>query len=72
MVVPGDNAEGFLDGSVDDYQTSSVDRADCRVCRFTRSLVVDEETAQAIEMSVAVTSSFREREAAAPRRALLK
>ncbi|CAI5953853.1 unnamed protein product [Closterium sp. NIES-64] len=35
MVVPGDNAEGFIDGSMDDYEVTDLLKADCKMCRFT-------------------------------------
>ncbi|GJP67913.1 hypothetical protein CLOP_g24671 [Closterium sp. NIES-67] len=35
--VPGDNAEGFIDGTVEDYLVSGLLKSDCRFCRFSRS-----------------------------------
>ena len=76
MVVPGDNAEGFLYGSVDDYQTSSIDRADCRVCRFTRAESPQESSdsqgtvADGVSVAAAVISSLTT--ATGPRKALMR
>ncbi|CAI5507815.1 unnamed protein product [Closterium sp. Naga37s-1] len=50
-VVPGDNAEGFIDGTVKDYQVSVLSKADCRFCRFARAQLVDEEMARALELT---------------------
>ncbi|CAI5536818.1 unnamed protein product [Closterium sp. Naga37s-1] len=50
-VVPGDNAEGFIDGTVKDYQVSALSKADCRFCRFARAQLVDEEMARALELT---------------------
>lgn len=58
MMVPGDNAEGFIDGSVDDYKVSELVRSDCTYCRFTRAETVDDETSRAIEMAAGVSSSY--------------
>ena len=33
-VIPGDNAEGFLDGKVKDYLSSSLLASDCKVSEF--------------------------------------
>lgn len=49
-VVPGDNAEGFIDGRVEDYLVSQVTRADCRYCRFARAAAVDAELSRALEI----------------------
>ncbi|CAI5535206.1 unnamed protein product [Closterium sp. Naga37s-1] len=48
--VPGDNAEGFIDGSVEDYLVSDLLKADCRFCRFSRSPEVDSELAHALSL----------------------
>ncbi|GJP52559.1 hypothetical protein CLOM_g11661 [Closterium sp. NIES-68] len=50
-VVPGDDAQGFIDGVVKDYQVSALTRADCRFCRFARAALVDEEMARALELT---------------------
>ncbi|CAI5469747.1 unnamed protein product [Closterium sp. Yama58-4] len=50
MVVPGDNAEGFIDGSMDDYEVTDLLKADCKMCRFTRAHAVDEEMSIAMNM----------------------
>lgn len=50
MMVPGDNAEGFVDGSVDDYQVSDLLKADCKLCQFARAEEVDPETRVALTM----------------------
>ncbi|CAI7765510.1 unnamed protein product [Closterium sp. NIES-53] len=50
MVVPGDNAEGFIDGSMDDYEVTDLVKADCKMCRFTRAHAVDEEMSIAMNM----------------------
>lgn len=55
-VVPGENGEGFLDGSAEDYETSSIFSADCTFSRFARAEKVDFETAQAIELNSKKTS----------------
>jgi hypothetical protein len=57
MVVPGDNGEGFLDGSEADYRSSGMLMADCKVARFARGQKLDRETSRAIEMSSVVTRS---------------
>ncbi|GJP66401.1 hypothetical protein CLOP_g23328 [Closterium sp. NIES-67] len=57
-VVPGDNAEGFIDGTVEDYQVSSLLHTDCDLCRFIRARSLDDETARAVELSTTVASSF--------------
>lgn len=60
-VVPGDNAEGFLDGTVEDYRSSGLLRADCKFARFTRASFRDTETSKAIELtSSGVMSITRE------------
>lgn len=51
-LVEEDSAEGFLDGGVDDYVTSSILRADCRVSRFARASGRDSETAKARELAI--------------------
>ena len=56
-VVPGDNAEGFLDGTVEEYRSSAILLADCQVSRFSRSQQLDEETSLAIEMSTRKTQA---------------
>ncbi|GJP57030.1 hypothetical protein CLOM_g16069 [Closterium sp. NIES-68] len=50
MVVPGDNAEGFIDGRMDDYEVADLLKADCKLCRFTRAQAVDEEMSIAMNM----------------------
>eukprot|EP00897_Mesotaenium_endlicherianum_P007246 jgi/Mesen1/654/ME000109S10880 len=50
-MVPGDNAEGFLDGEASDYEASGVLRSDCKASRFARAGELDQETAMAIELS---------------------
>eukprot|EP00897_Mesotaenium_endlicherianum_P001504 jgi/Mesen1/1381/ME000013S00871 len=50
-VVPGDNAEGFLDADVAAYRSSSLLSADCAVTRFVRGTSLDSESAKAIELS---------------------
>lgn len=57
-VVPGDNAEGFIDGIVTDYEVSSLLHTDCQYCRFVRAETIDDETARALELTTTVTSSF--------------
>lgn len=66
-MVPGDNAEGFIGGVVEDYQVSAILRSDCKLCRFARATAVDEETARALALSGSATSSF----SVTPRKALL-
>lgn len=58
MVVPGDNADGFIDGVPEDYEVKDLERADCNLCRFARGTMVDEETTRAMAMSSVVTSSM--------------
>jgi hypothetical protein len=36
-VIKGENAEGFLDGSSEDYVTSDLLKSDCAVARFAHS-----------------------------------
>ncbi|CAI5469753.1 unnamed protein product [Closterium sp. Yama58-4] len=50
MVVPGDNAEGFIDGSMDDYEVTDLLKADCKMCRFMRAHAVDDEMSIAMNM----------------------
>ena len=50
-MVPGDNAESFLDGQVADYRASSILKADCRIARFVRAVRQDLETAKAVELA---------------------
>ncbi|GJP32902.1 hypothetical protein CLOM_g17487 [Closterium sp. NIES-68] len=57
-VVPGDNAEGFIDGTVDDYKCSDLTHSDCTFCRFVRAEGLDDETALAVEMATGVSSSY--------------
>ena len=57
-VVPGTNAEGFLDGDVDSYLSSSLMRPDCAESRFARANEVDSDTAKAREMSIIITKTF--------------
>lgn len=52
-VVPGDNAEGFIDGTVEDYLVKDLLKADCNFCRFARGSDVDEETARAMALATA-------------------
>ena len=56
-MVEGENAEGFLDGKVEDYASSSILRSDCSVSRFTRATERDVETAKAREMAMGLTMS---------------
>lgn len=49
-VVPGENGEGYLDGTVKDYLSSSILSFDCAVNRFTKMEVLDSEAALAMEM----------------------
>ncbi|GJP29480.1 hypothetical protein CLOM_g16748 [Closterium sp. NIES-68] len=72
QVVPGDNAEGFIDGSVDDYRCSDLTRSDCALCRFVRSEQLDDETASAIEMAAGVSSSYSDNDRSYPRRTLVR
>ncbi|GJP67914.1 hypothetical protein CLOP_g24672 [Closterium sp. NIES-67] len=55
MVVPGDNAEGFIDGRMDDYEVADLLKADCKLCRFTRAQAVDEEMSIAMNMMGSAT-----------------
>ncbi|CAI5514792.1 unnamed protein product [Closterium sp. Naga37s-1] len=57
-VVPGDNAEGFIDGTWEDYKTSELMRSDCNYCRFVRGTAMDDETASAVAMATSVSSSY--------------
>ena len=57
-VVSGNNAEGFLDGDVDSYLSSSLMRPDCAESRFARANKVDFDTALAREMSVTVAKTI--------------
>eukprot|EP00897_Mesotaenium_endlicherianum_P007512 jgi/Mesen1/678/ME000109S_10900 len=50
-VVPGDNAEGFIDADVAAYKSSSLLSADCEVSRFARGTRLDSESAKAMELS---------------------
>eukprot|EP00475_Leptophrys_vorax_P025755 TRINITY_DN36015_c0_g2_i3.p1 TRINITY_DN36015_c0_g2~~TRINITY_DN36015_c0_g2_i3.p1 ORF type:complete len:440 (-),score=22.80 TRINITY_DN36015_c0_g2_i3:157-1476(-) len=50
MMVPGDNAEGFLDGGMDDYEVADLLKTDCKFCHFTRAQAVDEEMTNAMNM----------------------
>ena len=57
-VVSGDNAEGFLDGDVNSYLSSSLMRPDCAESRFARANGVDFDTAKAREMSNTIAKTF--------------
>ncbi|CAI5950320.1 unnamed protein product [Closterium sp. NIES-65] len=71
-VVPGDNAEGFIDGTVDDYKCSDLTHSDCAFCRFVRAEGLDDETALAVEMATGASSSFSDNgNAYYPRKALI-
>lgn len=48
-VVPGDNGEGYLDGTVGDYKTSGIFSHDCSVSRFAKLEVLDSEISFAME-----------------------
>jgi hypothetical protein len=50
-MVKGSNAEGFLDGSVNDYASSDLMASDCAMSRFARLSALDDETSQSIELS---------------------
>eukprot|EP00475_Leptophrys_vorax_P012252 TRINITY_DN18667_c0_g2_i2.p1 TRINITY_DN18667_c0_g2~~TRINITY_DN18667_c0_g2_i2.p1 ORF type:complete len:572 (-),score=-18.39 TRINITY_DN18667_c0_g2_i2:521-2236(-) len=50
MVVPGDNAEGFIDGSVDEYEVTGLLKSDCTLCQFSRAESVDPETRVALSL----------------------
>ncbi|CAI5506688.1 unnamed protein product [Closterium sp. Naga37s-1] len=50
MVVPGDNAEGFIDGGMDDYEVSDLLKNDCKFCRFQRAESIDDEMSIAMNM----------------------
>ncbi|CAI5535202.1 unnamed protein product [Closterium sp. Naga37s-1] len=68
MAVPGDNAEGFLYGGVDDYQVSGLLKSDCKMCTFTRAENVDKETTIALAMMGGVSGGGIS--ATTPRKAL--
>eukprot|EP00271_Cylindrocystis_brebissonii_P000700 TRINITY_DN10899_c0_g1_i1.p1 TRINITY_DN10899_c0_g1~~TRINITY_DN10899_c0_g1_i1.p1 ORF type:complete len:491 (-),score=39.16 TRINITY_DN10899_c0_g1_i1:1386-2858(-) len=70
-MVKGDNAEGYLDGEVDDYRASALLKADCRMTRFARFKRVDHETARAMEMSTASVVPRRTPKLKGPRKSLL-
>lgn len=61
MVVPGDNAEGFIDGVVEDYLVSDLIKTQCKFCLFTRGVDVDEETANAMALSTLGLNTFTSR-----------
>ncbi|CAI5975632.1 unnamed protein product [Closterium sp. NIES-65] len=71
QVVPGDNAEGFIDGTVDDYRCTDLAHSDCVFCRFVRSETLDNETASAIELAAGVSSSYSDNGRTYPRKALV-
>lgn len=50
-VVKGRNAEGFLDGEVEDYASTSLLKADCKVARFVRATAREEEMARSATAS---------------------
>ena len=51
-MVEGENAEGFLEGSVEDYvNNGGLASASCNFSRFARFEQVDEETAVSVEVS---------------------
>ncbi len=51
-MVKGENAEGFLEGSVGDYENKGgLASASCKFSRFARFENVDEETAVSVEVS---------------------
>ena len=57
-VVSGNNAEGFLDGDVECYMSSSLMRPDCAESRFARANEVDFDTAMAREMSITIAKTI--------------
>ncbi|CAI5513119.1 unnamed protein product [Closterium sp. Naga37s-1] len=71
QVVPGDNAEGFIDGTVDDYRCTDLAHSDCAFCRFVRAETLDDETASAIELAAGVSSSYSDNSRTYPRKALV-
>ena len=56
-MVPGDNAEGFLDGAVDDYRTSSLLAPDCKFGRFQREEYVPAGVAAGVQLTTSTASS---------------
>lgn len=52
-IVPGENAEGFLDGSKENYESSELNRPDCGFSRFVRATKPDPESSLAVEKSSA-------------------
>eukprot|EP00271_Cylindrocystis_brebissonii_P015237 TRINITY_DN3750_c0_g2_i1.p2 TRINITY_DN3750_c0_g2~~TRINITY_DN3750_c0_g2_i1.p2 ORF type:complete len:101 (-),score=17.33 TRINITY_DN3750_c0_g2_i1:373-630(-) len=50
-MVPGKDAEGFLDGTASDYESSWLLKPDCHFSRFARNEFPDPETVAAIEAS---------------------
>ena len=56
-VVPGENAEGFLDGKADDYVSSGLLKADCKVARFNRALHRAEGILRGVQLVTGKASS---------------
>jgi hypothetical protein len=57
-VVPGDNAEGFLDGSEKDYRSSGLLSADCKVARFVGASSRDEDAKRGLQLTSGTASSL--------------
>ena len=57
QVVPGDNAEGFLDGKVDDYLSSGLLKADCKVAHFKGTTERAEDSLGGVQLATSTISS---------------
>ena len=54
LVVPGDNAEGFLDEDESAYRASAFLLSDCKVSRFNRANQIDGDRVQMASLAKSV------------------
>lgn len=56
-VIPGSNAEGFLDGNLQTYLTSGLLQPDCKVAKFTGAISRDENVISAVQLASETATS---------------
>lgn len=56
-VVPGENAEGFLEGKAADYKASGLLNADCKVARFTGAISRSADELKGVQLTSGEASS---------------
>lgn len=56
-VVPGDNAEGFLDGDVNTYVSSGLLQSDCKVSKFSGALSRNEDIIPGVQLATETATS---------------